>query len=109
LRAGDAGSRSEVRTTIGRVAIYEYSCRGCGQRFEELVGPHVGKPADDVRCPACGGEDLERLVSGYASLHRQQTPAERRRLEERRRVDRAARKSGFKRRRAAARARERGS
>ena len=28
--------------------MYEFSCARCGERFEELVGPHVGKEADDV-------------------------------------------------------------
>lgn len=40
--------------------IYEFECRQCGHRFEDLV---VGgsKPV----CRACGGEDLERLLSVF--------------------------------------------
>ena len=41
--------------------IYEYECRGCGHRFEQVVrGPSA--PA----CPACQGQDLERLLSLFA-------------------------------------------
>jgi len=40
--------------------IYEYECRGCGHRFEELV-LGTSKPA----CPACRGADLERLLSPF--------------------------------------------
>lgn len=38
--------------------IYEYECRGCGQRFEQLI-MHASTP----ECPSCHGRDLERLVS----------------------------------------------
>jgi putative FmdB family regulatory protein len=87
--------------------IYEYECRSCGERFEELVGPHVGVPSEAVRCTSCGAKAVERLVSPYAPLHRQLTPTQKRRLEERRSRDRSARKAEFKRKRAAAR-RDRG-
>lgn len=41
--------------------IYEFACRGCGQRFEDLVrGP------ESSRCPRCEGADLQRLVSTFA-------------------------------------------
>ncbi|PYS52615.1 MAG: FmdB family transcriptional regulator [Acidobacteria bacterium] len=39
--------------------IYEYECRGCGNRFEFLVLPSSSPPA----CPACHHEDLQRLIS----------------------------------------------
>ena len=41
--------------------IYEYECRECGHRFEQLVRAS-GAPA----CPACQGHDLERLLSLFA-------------------------------------------
>lgn len=41
--------------------IYEYECRQCGHRFEQLLLPST-TPA----CPSCSGQDLERLVSLYA-------------------------------------------
>ena len=41
--------------------IYEYQCRGCGKEFEQVVLPKA-----TPRCPACAGEDLERLLSHFA-------------------------------------------
>ena len=38
--------------------IYEYRCRGCDEEFELLIRGEA-TPA----CPACEGEDLERLIS----------------------------------------------
>ncbi|OFV91573.1 MAG: hypothetical protein A3G76_07790 [Acidobacteria bacterium RIFCSPLOWO2_12_FULL_65_11] len=42
--------------------IYDFKCRGCGHQFEGLVLPARTPPA----CPACQGQDLERLVSSFA-------------------------------------------
>ena len=39
--------------------IYEYKCESCGNEFEELM--KINAPAPP--CPACGGEDVGRLVS----------------------------------------------
>jgi putative FmdB family regulatory protein len=93
------------------VPIYEFVCESCGCRFEELVGSHVGREADDVGCPECGSAKVERQVSSsYASLHRQLTPNQKRRLEDKRGTDRGGAKERFKRQRAAERAaRRRGS
>jgi putative FmdB family regulatory protein len=41
--------------------LYEYQCRGCGNRFEALVRRETPPP-----CPECHGEDLERLLSMFA-------------------------------------------
>jgi len=38
--------------------LFEYDCRGCGQRFEYLV-----RADDPARCPACGGADLVKRPS----------------------------------------------
>ena len=38
--------------------IFEFSCLGCGERFEELVRAGERPP-----CPRCGGADAERLYS----------------------------------------------
>ena len=62
--------------------IYEFSCGSCGEQFEELVGSHVGKGEEEVRCPACGAEEVKRLISSsYAPIHRQMTANEKRRSE----------------------------
>jgi putative FmdB family regulatory protein len=86
------------------VPIYEFSCRSCDHRFEELVGSHVGVNAEDVACPKCGSADAERLIStSYAPLQHQMTPNQRRRAEERRGTDRGGAKERFKQQRAAER------
>ena len=41
--------------------LYEFACRGCGEQFEALVRTGDGPAA----CPACGGRDLERLLSSF--------------------------------------------
>ena len=41
--------------------LYDFQCRKCGNEFEALV--RVGHVAS---CVACGSEDLERLLSGFA-------------------------------------------
>ena len=38
--------------------IYEYECRGCGNRFDLLV-----RGKETAACPSCASEDLERLLS----------------------------------------------
>ena len=40
--------------------IFEYSCRACGERFEELVR---GQASKAPTCPACASVDTERLLS----------------------------------------------
>ena len=84
--------------------IYEFSCRKCDAGFEELVGSHVGLAIEDVRCPQCGSKDIARNTSSsYSPIHRLKTPAERRKSEQSRGADLAARKAEFKRKRSAAR------
>jgi putative FmdB family regulatory protein len=41
------------------VPIYEYACRQCGRRFEELVFGQAPTPS----CPGCQTADVERLLS----------------------------------------------
>ena len=84
--------------------IYEFVCESCGHRFEELVGSHVGRRVDEVRCPECGAEEIERQISGSYAALRQLTPNQKRRLEERRGIDRGGASERFKRQRAAERA-----
>lgn len=87
--------------------IFEFRCRSCDARFEELVGSHVGSEVKDVRCPECGAGDPERLpTSSYAPVHRLQTPGEKRRRESARGTDRGGAKERFRKQRAAERARK---
>jgi putative FmdB family regulatory protein len=83
--------------------IYEFSCTACGHSFEELVGSNVGADASALRCPQCGGAELERLVSTQAPLARQLTPNQKRRLEQKRGIDRGGAGERFKQQRAAER------
>jgi putative FmdB family regulatory protein len=43
--------------------IYDYQCRRCGHRFEQLV-----KPDETPDCPACGAGKPERLFSPAAAV-----------------------------------------
>jgi putative FmdB family regulatory protein len=43
---------------LDAMPLYDYKCRGCGRRFEELV-----KLGETPNCPGCGGNDLERLFA----------------------------------------------
>jgi putative FmdB family regulatory protein len=86
------------------VPIYEFECRSCGHRFEELVGSHVGLETGDVRCPECGSDRPERLLSSdYAPIHRRLTPNQRRRLEEKRGTNSDGAMERFRKQRAAER------
>jgi putative FmdB family regulatory protein len=44
------------------VPIFEYRCRDCGKSFEFL---QRGK--DTPQCPACGSENLKKLLSSFNS------------------------------------------
>ena len=46
-----------------RMPLFDFRCRHCGDEFETLVRASA-VPA----CPACGGTDLERLVSRSFSV-----------------------------------------
>ena len=41
--------------------LYEFECRGCGHVFETLV-----RDSSTPSCPACQGQNLERLLSMFA-------------------------------------------
>jgi putative FmdB family regulatory protein len=45
--------------------IYEYRCTDCENNFSRLQ--RVGAGSDGVKCPKCEGEDVERLLSSFAS------------------------------------------
>ena len=44
--------------------IYDYRCRSCDERYDELVR----RPDDAVTCPSCGSADAERLLSVFAGI-----------------------------------------
>jgi putative FmdB family regulatory protein len=43
--------------------LYEYQCRRCGHRFEEIV-----RLGETPECPACHASDPERLFSMSAAV-----------------------------------------
>jgi putative FmdB family regulatory protein len=45
--------------------LYEYTCRGCGGRFEVLQ--RIGSSSSEVSCPACGGHEVTKEFSTFAS------------------------------------------
>lgn len=45
--------------------LYEYRCRSCGHRFEQLQ--RLGEGAEGVECPRCGERQAERQLSTFAS------------------------------------------
>jgi putative FmdB family regulatory protein len=54
--------------------LYEFDCAGCGRRSSIFVrGAAGGAPPT---CPACGGADLRRAVSGFAFHKSLQSKAE---------------------------------
>ena len=46
--------------------IYEFRCRSCDARFEDLVPPGTAS----VACPECGERDTERRISAQAAPFR---------------------------------------
>lgn len=44
--------------------MYEFSCSGCGHRFEEIV--FKSSDEEDLECPECGSRDVKRALSAFA-------------------------------------------
>ncbi len=42
--------------------IFEFECRDCGNKFEELT-----KAQEKVCCPQCKSPNLRKLISGFAT------------------------------------------
>ncbi len=40
--------------------IYDYKCGECGQVSEMFIR---SRDSDDIKCPSCGSNNLERLIS----------------------------------------------
>jgi len=53
--------------------LYEYSCGSCGHRFEVLQS--FDSTNDGVDCPSCGAEDVQRLLSTFATSSGPDTPS----------------------------------
>jgi len=46
--------------------LYDYACYVCGNSFEKLR--RMSDDDRDVRCPDCGSENIERLVSPFSTV-----------------------------------------
>jgi putative FmdB family regulatory protein len=57
------------------VPIYEYQCRTCQKTFSLLImnASSYGRP----KCPKCGSEDLERLMSRFRAVRSESSRMER--------------------------------
>lgn len=44
--------------------LYEYQCSDCGQKFELLR--RMDEPDENLRCPHCDSEHVERTVSTFS-------------------------------------------
>lgn len=45
--------------------MFEFVCRDCGERFEELRSARDEGPATE--CPACGSTSVLKLLSAFAT------------------------------------------
>ena len=45
--------------------MYEFRCRDCGERFEELRS--LSDPNEGIECPSCSGGRVEKLFSTFAA------------------------------------------
>ncbi|MCK4352271.1 zinc ribbon domain-containing protein [candidate division WOR-3 bacterium] len=43
--------------------VYSYKCKECNEEFDLLIG--VGKGNKELKCPKCGSQKLERLLSSF--------------------------------------------
>jgi putative FmdB family regulatory protein len=45
--------------------IYEYQCKECNERFDKFVRSMLTEV--EVSCPSCGGSDVQKAFSLFAS------------------------------------------
>lgn len=45
--------------------IYEYECKVCGEKFE--MRRSLGDSDNELRCPKCGSEYPQRVLSVFAT------------------------------------------
>ena len=45
------------------IKLLDFVCKSCSTKFEELI-----KDETKVKCPKCGSFDVEKVISGFATL-----------------------------------------
>ncbi|HTQ56433.1 MAG TPA: zinc ribbon domain-containing protein [Bryobacteraceae bacterium] len=45
--------------------LYEYRCENCGEQFEKLR--RMSEADEGVECPRCESDEVERLLSSFAT------------------------------------------
>ena len=60
------GGGTDHDREVGQMALYEYKCADCEERFD-LMRP-MSAADDAAQCPECGGTDSRRLISSFASV-----------------------------------------
>lgn len=45
--------------------LFEFKCKKCGEKFEELVFSIGGD--EEIECPKCGSVKVEKQMSAFAS------------------------------------------
>ena len=64
---GTIGTGSQtVDEEVGNMALYEYKCSDCEERFELMRS--VSAADEPARCTQCGGTESRRLISSFASI-----------------------------------------
>lgn len=50
------------------MAVYEFECRACGERFEVTVpiSQHDRLKAEPPECPKCAGRETRQVVSMFS-------------------------------------------
>lgn len=43
------------------MTIYECKCRNCSETFEKVLS--ISDNKNDIKCPKCGGKNIERIPS----------------------------------------------
>lgn len=85
--------------------IYEFECPDCEVRFESLSP--LG--TETAPCPDCGRDDCGRVMSQINPITRQPTPGQKRRMEDKRGIDRDGARTRWKQTMSKARERKKGS
>jgi len=55
---------SVILQTESPMPVYDYRCHACQKKFSALIG--MTAQPDEVKCPACGSVEAQKLVSRFA-------------------------------------------